>query len=300
MGAKIIDGKRIAEEIKEEVSAAVRDMQSRFGIVPGLAAVLVGDNPASHVYVNMKRKACDKAGMFSQTVKLDANVTRENLHATIDRLNADPRIHGILVQIPIPEHLDEFDAVKQIRPEKDVDGLHPENIARLAHGRDGFIPCTPYGVQELLVRSEVQIAGARAVIVGRSNLVGKPMAQLLLQKGTRGDATVCVCHSRTKDLAAVCREADILIVAMGRPSFITADMVKPGAVVIDVGINRVEDPTHPKGYRLVGDVDFEKVKAVAGLITPVPGGVGPMTIAMLLRNTLTAAQQTLEERCPGS
>jgi len=300
MAVKIIDGKQIAEGIKKEVSAAVRDLQSKHGIVPGLAAVLVGDNPASRVYVNMKRKACDKAGLFSQTVKLEASTTYRELYETIDRMNADARIHGILVQLPIPEHLDEFDILKQIKPEKDVDGLHPENIARLAHGREGFIPCTPYGVQELLVRSGVEIAGARAVIVGRSNLVGRPMAQLLLQKGARGDATVCVCHSRTRNLAAVCREADILIVAMGRPNFITADMVKPGAVVIDVGINRVEDPTHPKGYRLLGDVDFEKVKAVAGAITPVPGGVGPMTIAMLLRNTLVAAQQALGERYTGS
>jgi methylenetetrahydrofolate dehydrogenase (NADP+)/methenyltetrahydrofolate cyclohydrolase len=296
MAVKIIDGKQIAEEIKAEVTTGVRDLQSKHGIVPGLAAVLVGDNPASQVYVNMKRKACDKAGMFSQTVKLNSSVAPEDLHASVDRLNADNRIHGILVQLPIPDHLDEFDVIKRIKPEKDVDGLHPENIARLAHGQEGFVPCTPYGVQELLVRSGVEITGARAVIVGRSNLVGKPMAQLLLQKGTRGDATVCVCHSRTRDLAVVCREADILIVAMGRANFVTADMVKPGAVVIDVGINRVEDPGHPKGYRLVGDVDFEKVKEVAGAITPVPGGVGPMTIAMLLRNTLIAAQQALGER----
>jgi methylenetetrahydrofolate dehydrogenase (NADP+)/methenyltetrahydrofolate cyclohydrolase len=293
LAAEIIDGKRIAEEIKREVVAAVRDLQSRYGIVPGLGAVIVGDYPASQVYVNMKRKACDEVGMFSQTTKLQANATREDVLATIDRLNADARIHGILVQLPIPEHLDEFEVVKQISPEKDIDGLHPENVARLAHGRDGFIPCTPYGVREMLVRSGVKISGARAVVVGRSNLVGRPMAQLLLQKGARGDATVCVCHSRTRDLAAVCREADILIVAMGRPKFVTADMVKPGAVVVDVGINRVEDPTHPKGYRLVGDVDFQKVKEVAGSITPVPGGVGPMTIAMLLKNTLLAAQCVL-------
>jgi methylenetetrahydrofolate dehydrogenase (NADP+)/methenyltetrahydrofolate cyclohydrolase len=262
------------------------------GVTPGLAVVLVGDNPASEVYVRMKGKACEEAGLYSETVRLPATTTEAELIAVIDRLNADPRIHGMLVQLPLPKQIDTNRALHRILPCKDVDGFHPENVGKLASGDPtAFRPATPYGVQQMLVRSGVETKGAHAVIVGRSNIVGRPMAALLLQDGPGGNATVTVCHSRTRDLPAVARLADILIVAMGKPRFVTADMIRPGAVVIDVGVNRVEDASAKRGYRLVGDVDFEPARAVASAITPVPGGVGPMTITMLLYNTVQAARQ---------
>lgn len=277
--------------MRVELSPQIAELKAK-GITPGLAVVLVGENPASQVYVRMKGKACEEAGMYSETIKLPAEATEDELIAVIDRLNADPKIHGMLVQLPLPKHINTNRALHRILPSKDVDGFHPENVGRVASGDPtAFRPATPYGVQQLLIKSGIEIKGAHAVIVGRSNIVGRPMASLLLQDGPGGNATVTVCHSRTRDLPAVCRLADILIVAMGKPRFVTADMIKPGAAVIDVGVNRVDDPEEKKGYRLVGDVDFEPACEVASAITPVPGGVGPMTITMLLYNTVQAARQ---------
>ena len=277
--------------MREDVARETAELRGR-GITPGLTVVLVGDDPASQSYVRSKEKASIEAGMKGETIRLPDTTPQSELEALIDRLNADATVHGILVQSPLPKHMDANTVVRRISPEKDVDGFHPVNVGKCLIGeKDGFAPCTPAGVQELLVRYGVDTRGKDAVIVGRSNIVGKPMAALLVQHGAGGDCTVTVCHSRTKDLAGHTRQADILIAAIGRPEAVTADMVKPGAVVIDVGINRVDDPTRPKGYRLVGDVDFEGVRRVASLITPVPGGVGPMTIAMLLKNTVRAARQ---------
>src|SRR5881628_241185 len=262
------------------------------GVTPGLAVVLVGDNPASQVYVRMKGKACEEAGLYHETIKLPKDTTEADLMSLLERLNANPKIHGILVQLPLPKQIDTNRALHRIDPRKDVDGFHPENVGKVAMGDpSGFRPATPYGVQQLLIRSGIETKGRHAVVVGRSLVVGRPMASLLLQDGPGGNATVTVCHSRTRDIGSVTRLADILIVAMGKPEFITGDMVKPGAVVIDVGVNRVDDPTHKKGYRLVGDVNFAEARAVAEAITPVPGGVGPMTITMLLHNTVQAARQ---------
>ena len=262
---------------------------AKTGVTPCLAAVLVGENPASQVYVRNKQKACEKAGITSQLHRPPAETTTEELLALIDRLNRDPAVHGILVQLPLPKQIDETRVLEAVNPLKDVDAFHPENVGRIVQGRPRFLPCTPHGIQQLLLRNNIKIAGANVVVVGRSDIVGKPMAIMLMQRGKDGDATVTVCHSRTRDLPAVTRSADILIVAIGRAKFLTADMVKPGAVVIDVGINRTDDG-------LVGDVDFEAVKEVAGQITPVPGGVGPLTITMLLHNTLTAAR--LQQKQP--
>jgi methylenetetrahydrofolate dehydrogenase (NADP+)/methenyltetrahydrofolate cyclohydrolase len=287
--ADVIDGAAIAASIRAEVGRQVAALRGR-GVRPGLAVILVGDDAASHVYVRMKGKACEEAGMHSITMRLDASTSQEELLAQIDVLNADPLIHGILVQMPVPKQIDADAVVRRIRPEKDVDGFHPINVGKVFIGeRDGFSPATPAGVLQLLLRSSVDPAGKHCVILGRSNIVGKPMASLLVQNAPGGNATVTVCHSRTPDLAAHAKRADILIVAIGRPKMVTADMVKPGAVVIDVGVNRVDDPNAKKGYSLVGDVDFAAVSKVASKITPVPGGVGPMTIAMLLSNTLRAA-----------
>ncbi len=277
--------------MRAELLPQLAELKER-GVTPGLAVVLVGENPASQVYVRMKGKACEETGMHSETVRLPATASEAELLALIDRLNADPCIHGMLVQLPLPKHLDANRVLHRILPRKDVDGFHPENVGRVASGDPtAFRPATPYGVQQLLVKSGIEIKGAHAVIVGRSNIVGRPMASLLLQDGPGGNATVTVCHSRTRDLPAVTRLADILIVAMGKPRFVTADMIRPGAAVIDVGVNRVDDPKEKKGYRLVGDVDFEPAAEVASAITPVPGGVGPMTITMLLYNTVQAARQ---------
>jgi len=262
------------------------------GITPGLAVVLVGDNPASEVYVRMKGKACDEAGLYHETIKLPKDTSEADLMALVERLNASPKIHGILVQLPLPRQIDTNRALHRIDPRKDVDGFHPENVGKVVVGDPtGFRPATPYGVQQLLIRTGVDTKGADAVVVGRSNVVGRPMAALLLQDGPGGNATVTVCHSRTRHIEQHTRQADILIVAIGKPEFVTGDMVKPGAVVIDVGVNRVDDPSRKQGYRLVGDVKFQEAKQVASAITPVPGGVGPMTITMLLYNTVQAARQ---------
>ena len=262
------------------------------GVASGLAVVLVGDNPASQVYVRMKGKACDDAGLYHETIKLPKDTSEAELMSLLERLNANPKIHGILVQLPLPKHIDTNRALHRIDPRKDVDGFHPENVGKVAVGDPtGFRPATPYGVQQLLIRSEVETKGAHAVIVGRSNIVGRPMAALLLQDGPGGNATVTVCHSRTRHIEQHTCQGDILIVAIGKPEFVTGEMVKPGAVVIDVGVNRVDDPSRKQGYRLVGDVKFQEAKQVASAITPVPGGVGPMTITMLLFNTVQAARQ---------
>ena len=290
MSARVIDGKAIGKAVRADVAVEVAGLREQ-GVVPGLTVVLVGEDAASQVYVRMKGRACDEAGMKSEILRLPDTTTQDELLAAIDRLNADPTVHGMLVQLPLPDRIAEQEILLRIDPRKDVDGFHPVNVGKLVLGDPtGFRPATPYGVQEMLIRSGIETSGAHAVIVGRSNIVGKPMANLLIQKGPAGNATVTVCHSRTKDIGAVTREADILIVAIGKPEFITADMVKPGAVVIDVGINRVDDATKEKGYRLVGDVAYQEVAEVASAITPVPGGVGPMTIAMLLKNTLQAAK----------
>lgn len=288
MPAKIIDGKAVAARIRAEIKRKVEERLAQGLPRPGLATVLVGDDPASHTYVRMKRKACAEVGIESYGYELPADATQEEVEALVERLNADPKVNGILVQLPLPKHLDEERVLSKISIEKDVDGFHPINIGRLAQkGREPlFVPCTPAGVMVLLEEAGVQLEGANAVVLGRSNIVGMPMALLLV----RANATVTICHSRTQDIPAHTRQADVVIAAVGRPHMVKADWVKPGAVVIDVGVNRVDDPTAKKGYRLVGDVDFDAVKEVAGAITPVPGGVGPMTIAMLLQNTLRAAE----------
>jgi methylenetetrahydrofolate dehydrogenase (NADP+)/methenyltetrahydrofolate cyclohydrolase len=291
MTARILDGAPIADAIRAEVAEAVQ-RHGKAGRQPGLAVVIVGENPASQVYVKAKGKACAEAGMHSETVRLPEQTTEAGLLATVDRLNADPRINGFLVQLPLPAHINGERVLNRIDPRKDVDGFHPVNVGKLVIGDPTALkPATPFGVQELLLRSGIDPKGSNAVIVGRSNIVGKPMANLLIQHGRGGDATVTVCHSKSRDLSAVCRSADLLIVAMGKAEFVTADMVRPGAVVVDVGINRVEDSSQAKGYRIVGDVAFDPVSQVASAITPVPGGVGRMTIAMLLRNTLQAFEQ---------
>jgi len=291
MTARVLDGTAIAQTIRSEVAAQVARLSAQ-GQKPGLAAVLVGEDAASAVYVRAKGKACEEAGMHSITLRLPATTSEAELLETVDRLNADQQIHGILVQLPLPKHINSERVLRRIDPIKDVDGFHPVNVGKLVVGdRTAFRPATPYGVQQMLIRSGIETRGANAVIVGRSNIVGRPMANLLIQQGPGGDATVTVCHSKTRDLPAVTRTADILIAAIGKAEFVTADMVRPGAVVIDVGINRVDDATKPRGYRLVGDVAYGPVSQVASAITPVPGGVGPMTIAMLLQNTLQAMQQ---------
>ena len=292
MTAKIIDGEAIAAEIRNEVKVGVDELKAS-GITPCLAAVLVGDVPASQVYVRTKRQACEHVGLSSVLHTPAGDIPEAQLLALIDQLNDDPAVNGILIQLPLPDHVEEAKVIERLSPSKDVDGFHPSNVGKLVIGMDTFKPCTPAGVQELLVRSGIEIAGKHAVVIGRSNIVGKPMANLLVQKHKDANATVTVCHSRTRDLAALTRQADILIAALGSPHIVTADMVKEGAVVIDVGINRVDDASAKKGYRIVGDVDFDAVSQVASAITPVPGGVGPMTVAMLMVNTLKAARMTL-------
>jgi methylenetetrahydrofolate dehydrogenase (NADP+)/methenyltetrahydrofolate cyclohydrolase len=291
MPAKLIDGTAIGAGMRAELTGRIAQLKAR-GVTPGLAAVLVGDNPASATYVKMKGKACEEAGLYHDTVVLPRATSEGDLLALVDRLNADPKIHGILVQLPLPSQIDTQKVLRRVHPGKDVDGFHPENVGKVSVGDPtGFRPATPYGVQQLLMRSGVETKGAHAVVVGRSNIVGRPMAALLLQDGPGGNATVTVCHSRTRDIKSVTRSGDILIVAMGKPEFVTGDMVKPGAVVIDVGTTRVDDPSAKRGYRIAGDVKFAEAKEVASLITPVPGGVGPMTITMLLYNTVQAAEQ---------
>ena len=285
----LIDGKAIANSIQDALTVEVAALKDEYEITPGLATVLVGEDPASQMYVRMKHRRCEKVGIHSIGVVLPEDATQETVEAKVQELNVDPDVHGILVQLPLPEHLDEESVLNTIQLEKDVDGFHPINIGRLAmKGRSPlFAPCTPKGIIELIDRTGVAIEGKEAVILGRSNIVGLPVSMLLLKR----NATITICHSRTQDLPSVVRRADILIAAVGRAEMVKKDWVKPGAVVIDVGINHVDDPSRKRGYRLVGDVDFEAVKEVAGWITPVPGGVGPMTIAMLLRNTVTATKQ---------
>jgi len=281
--ATILNGKELALKIREELRLKVEDYKSKSKRLPGLAVVLVGENPASQVYVRNKTKACEKAGIFHKQIDLSASTTQEQLILEINKLNEDPQIDGILVQLPLPDGLDEQEVIKTILPEKDVDGFHPENIGKLVLGQEAFVPCTPYGIVKMINTLNIDTAGKEMVIVGRSNIVGKPMALLALQRGI--DATVTVCHSKTNDLPAVVKRADIIVAAIGRAKFITSDMVKPGAIVIDVGINRLEDGS------LCGDVDYKGIEPIASAITPVPGGVGPMTIAMLLSNTIESREK---------
>ncbi len=289
MSAKIIDGKAIAAQIRSELTERISELK-RKGITPRLAAVLVGDDPASAVYVGTKKKTADAMGMASEVIERPARTSFAELETLIRELNARKDLHGYIVQSPLPDHLDEAALVDLIDPAKDIDGFHPENVGAMTLGFPRFLPCTPAGIVELLVRSGIKIPGTETVILGRGNIVGRPMSILLSLKSPKGDSTVTLCHSRTRDLAAHCRRADILILAMGRPESVTGDMIKPGATVIDVGINRVDDSSTPKGYRLVGDAHFPSVSEVAGAITPVPGGVGPMTVAMLMSNTVMAAE----------
>ncbi len=293
MTYSIIDGKKIASEMRTEIGEEVKKLKDAQGVTPGLAVVLVGENPASEVYVRMKGKACEKLGLYSEQHTLPADTTEEDLLSLVESLNNDSRVHGILVQLPLPKHIDETRVVNAISPEKDVDGFHPVNMGRLLIGQDCLKPCTPHGIQVLLGKSGIETRGKHVVIVGRSNIVGKPIAAMLVQKAEFADATVTVCHSRTPDLGAITRQADILIAAIGRPNLVTSDMVKEGVVVIDVGVNRVDDPGTEKGYKLVGDVDFDGVAPRSRAITPVPGGVGPMTITMLLSNTVKAARKSV-------
>ena len=289
----VIDGRAIAAQIQRELAGRVAALKSR-GIPPGLAFVRVGEDPASKVYVGRKEKACAELGIVSEMHVLPEQTRESDLLALLEKLNAEARLHGILVQAPLPKHIRESVVYSAVLPQKDVDGFHPVNVGKLMLGdATGFQPCTPAGIRELLIRSQVNIHGAEVVILGRGNIVGKPMAAMLCQKGKNANATVTICHSATRDIAAHCRRADILIAAMGVAEFVKADMVKPGAVVIDVGVNRVNDPKAKNGSRLVGDVDFARVQPVAGKITPNPGGVGPMTIAMLMQNTVRAAEMNL-------
>ena len=287
--SKVIDGKAVSAAVLEECRAEVAQLKAD-GITPGLAVVLVGEDPASKVYVGSKVRTCGDLGLHSRKIELSAETTQEELLKVVEELNADPAIHGILVQSPPPPHIDEEAVVRAIDPRKDVDGFHPENVAKLAlEDKSGFVPCTPAGCMRLLEEAGVETKGANAVVIGRSMIVGKPMALLLMAKGS--DATVTVAHSRSRDLPAICRGADIVIAAVGRPEMVTADWVRDGAVVIDVGINRVDDSSKKRGYRLTGDVAYDEVAPKCSAITPVPGGVGPMTIAMLMKNTLKAARQ---------
>jgi methylenetetrahydrofolate dehydrogenase (NADP+)/methenyltetrahydrofolate cyclohydrolase len=288
MAATIINGAEIAQEIRQELRTKIAALKQR-GITPGLAVVLIGEDPASQSYVRMKGKACEELGLHSQTIIRPADTSEEEVLAIVDSLNADEHINGILVQLPLPKHIDENKVILRIDPDKDVDGFHPINVGKMLIGEPGFLPCTPHGIQEMLVRSGNDPEGKHVVVVGRSNIVGKPVAAILMQKRKGANATVTVAHSRTRDLGAVTRQGDIVVAAIGSPEFIKADMVKDGVVVIDVGSNRIVDPSAKKGYRWVGDVDFEAVREKASAITPVPGGVGPMTIVMLMKNTVLAA-----------
>ena len=289
-----IDGKQISAEIRSEVAAEVAKLKAA-GVEPGLAVILVGDNPASVSYVTAKERACVEVGIRSFPIRMAADTSEEVLLAEIERLNQDPAVHGILVQLPLPKHIDESAVIRAISPDKDVDGFHPISLGKMVLGEDTFLPCTPHGIIQLLIRSGVETSGKHVVVVGRSNIVGKPVANLLIQKAAGANATVTICHTGTKDMASFTSQADILIVAAGRPNTVTADMVKPGVVVIDVGVNRIEDATKKNGFRLVGDVDYQAVSKLADKITPVPGGVGPMTIAMLMANTAKSAANTLKK-----
>ncbi len=293
MAATILDGKLIAQEMREEIRVRVLALKEK-GVVPGLGVLLVGDNSASRSYVTAKEKACEKAGIYSREIRLSAEASREEILEVVEQFNRDERIHGILVQLPLPDSSMEQEVIETIHPEKDVDGFHPISIGKMVLGQPTFLPCTPHGILHILKRSGIPTEGAHVVVIGRSNIVGRPLANLLTRKDDMGNATVTVCHTRTKDVASFTRQADIVVAAVGRPSTVTADMIKEGAVVIDVGVNRVEDSSRERGYRLVGDVEFDAVKEKASAITPVPGGVGPMTITMLLHNTLESAGRILE------
>ena len=290
--AEIIDGKKIAEEIKREVQEESAQLKSRYGITPGLAFILVGENPASESYIRSKEKACAESGFYSITERMPAGISMSGLLAKIRQFNEDARIHGLLVQLPLPKHLDESEVIDAINPAKDVDGFHPYNVGKLMIGEDTFKPCTPAGIQEMLIRSDNDPSGRHVVVVGRSNIVGKPIANILFQKQAGANAVVTVAHTGAKDLSAYTRSADILVAAIGKPRFITGAMLREGVVVIDVGINRVPDATTKSGHRIVGDVDFESASKVAKAISPVPGGVGLMTVAMLMKNTLKSARNT--------
>ncbi len=294
MNPTIINGTEISRIIREEIATEVAVLKSDHNLIPGLAVVLVGDDPASAVYVRNKGRACDEVGIYSETINLPSTTTQSELLNKISDLNQDPRFHGVLVQLPLPTHISQRSIILSLDPRKDVDGLHPINVGRLVEGNPNFIPCTPAGIQQLLMRSGQDPAGKHLVVCGRSDIVGKPIAIMMMQKQEGANATVTICHTGTKNLGDITRSADILVAAIGRPRSITADMVTDGVVVIDVGINRVEDSSKRSGYRLVGDVDFEEVSKKSMAITPVPGGVGPMTIAMLLTNTVKAARLTLE------
>ena len=293
MKAELIDGRRISAEIRSEVAQGAKEMKAKHSIVPGLAVVKVGDDPASVVYVRNKQRAAEEVGMLAEDFSLPADVSQEDLLANVKRLGGDERVHGLLVQLPLPAHMSQAAVIEAINPDKDVDGLHPFNVGLLAAGRQRFVPATPSGIQQMILRSGYDFEGKHVVVCGRSEIVGKPLSILLMQRLPGANATVTVCHTRTRDLAAITRQADILVAAMGQAQFITADMVKEDAIVIDVGVNRVEAPERKRGYRLVGDVDFGPVSEVAAAITPVPGGVGPMTIAMLLHNTLKATRMSI-------
>ena len=293
MSAKIIDGKAIAQQMRTEIKAQAQELKSKHGVTPGLAVVLVGQDPASQVYVRMKGKACAEAEFFSDEHKLPADTSEADLLKLVAQLNADDKIHGILVQLPLPKNINESKILLAIDPAKDVDGFHPINVGKMMIGEQTFLPCTPHGCVQMLIRSGIEIPGKHVVIVGRSNIVGRPLMNMLSQKNDHANATVTCVHTRTKNMSEITRQADILIAAVGRPKMITADMVKDGVVVIDVGVNRVDDPTAKRGYRLVGDVDFEAVKEKASAISPVPGGVGPMTITMLLYNTVASVKAKL-------
>jgi methylenetetrahydrofolate dehydrogenase (NADP+)/methenyltetrahydrofolate cyclohydrolase len=292
MPAEIIDGRKVAEEIRGELKQRVAKLKGK-GVTPGLMAVLVGEDPASLSYLRGIAKGCEAVGIFTDTVKLPENVTQEELERKIEELNKDPKCHGIILQLPLPKHLDTLKAESAVSPDKDVDGTNPVNTGKLLLGEETFFPSTPYGVQELLVRSGHSPEGKHVVICGRSNIVGKPLMGILVQKQKGANATVTVCHTGTKDLASITRQADILVAAMGKAKAITADMVKEGAIVMDVGVNQIEDPDNPGKFKLVGDVDFEAVKEKAGAITPVPGGTGPVTSALLVANTVKAAEKLL-------
>ena len=291
MNAILIDGKKLATETRAEIARGVAALKADTGVTPGLAVILVGENPASISYVTAKEKACAEAGMYSREIRLPSDTPEEKVVETVQTLNADPAIHGILVQLPLPKGLSEKEVIDAISPEKDVDGFTPVNVGKMLIGDDCFLPCTPHGIIKLIEVTGMDIAGKHAVVIGRSNIVGKPVAALLARKGQHANATVTLCHTGTPDVATYTKTADIVVVAAGRPNTLTGDMLKPGAVVIDVGVNRVPDATRPKGFRLVGDADFDSCAQVASAITPVPGGVGPMTITMLLWNTLQAAQK---------
>ena len=294
MAGKLIDGKELAKNLRGEIAAGVTDLKAKGGVTPGLAVILVGENPASVSYVTAKEKACAEAGMYSREIRLPATISEQELLDEIAHLNVDPAIHGILVQLPLPKGFDEKKVIDAIAPEKDVGGFTPVNVGKMLIGETCFLPCTPHGIIKLIEFSGMDLRGKHAVVIGRSNIVGKPVAVLLARKET--NATVTLCHTGTPDVAAFTRTADVVVVATGRPNTLTGDMLKPGAVVIDVGVNRIPDATKPKGFRLVGDADFASCAAVASAITPVPGGVGPMTITMLLWNTLESARRTVALR----